>query len=71
MPQMISSVTVPTKQYVGMAKAVPDSRTPRRFSSAIAATTRTAISVTCDSSAGNAEARLATPEETDTATVSV
>ena len=54
-----------------MAKAVPDSRTPRRFSTAIAATTSTATSVTCPSMAGKAEARLATPAETDTATVSV
>ena len=54
-----------------MANAVPDSRTPRRFISAMTATTSTAISVTCASRAGNAEARLATPADTDTATVSV
>ncbi len=35
------------------------------------ATTTTAISVTCEFSPGKAEARLATPEDTDTATVSV
>ena len=50
---------------------MPDSRTPRRFSTAMTATTRAAISVTCEFSAGNAEARFATPEDTDTATVSV
>ncbi len=54
-----------------MAKAVPDSRTPRRFSSAMTATTTTAISARWPSRAGNAEARLATPEDTDTATVRV
>ena len=54
-----------------MANAVPDSRTPRRFISAMTATTSTAMSVTCESSTGNAEARLATPADTDTATVSV
>ena len=56
---------------MGIANTVPDSRTPRRFISAITATTITAMSVTCASSAGNAEARLATPADTDTATVSV
>jgi hypothetical protein len=56
---------------VGIANAVPDSRTPRRLSTAITATTTTATSVTCELSAGKAEARFATPEETDTATVSV
>jgi hypothetical protein len=56
---------------VGIANAVPDSRTPRRFISAIAATTSTASSVTCESRTGNAEARLATPALTETATVSV
>jgi len=56
---------------VGIANAVPDSRTPRRFISAITATTITAMSVTWESRAGKAEARLATPAETETATVSV
>jgi hypothetical protein len=36
----------------------------------MAATTSTAISVTERPIAGNAEARLATPDDTDTATVS-
>ena len=70
-PQMIISMTTPMKQYVGMAKPVPDSRTPRRFRTAIAATVTAAMSVTRELSAGNAEARLATPDETETATVSV
>ena len=56
---------------MGIANAIPDSFTPRRFSSAIVATTSTAISVRCPFMAGKAEARLATPDETDTATVSV
>ena len=54
-----------------MANAVPDSRTPRRFISAMTATTSTAMSVTRESRTGKADARLATPAETDTATVSV
>ncbi len=70
-PQMIISMTTPMKRYVGIEKPVPDSRTPRRFRIAIAATTRAAISVTFEFRAGNAEARFATPDETDTATVSV
>jgi len=44
-----------------MANAVPDSRTPRRFISAMTATTSTAMSVTWGSRIGKAEARLATP----------
>ena len=56
---------------MGIANAIPDSFTPRRFSKAITATTSTAISVRCPFIAGNAEARLATPAATDTATVSV
>ncbi len=54
-----------------MANAMPDSLTPRRLSTAIVATTSTAIRVRCPFMAGNAEARLATPADTDTATVSV
>ena len=63
--------TVPMNTYVGTAKAVPDSRTPRRFMTAITATIATAITATCALSAGNADARLATPADTETATVSV
>jgi hypothetical protein len=54
-----------------MANTVPDSRTPRRFIKAITATTITAMIVACAFSVGNAEARFATPADTDTATVSV
>ena len=68
---MISSATTAMKQYVGIANAVPDSRTPRRFISAMTTTTTTAMSVTWAPRTGKAEARLATPAETDTATVSV
>ncbi len=52
-----------------MANAVPDSRTPRRFSSVMTAMISTAISTTWLLSEGIAEVRLATPEETETATV--
>ena len=54
-----------------MAKAVPDSRTPRRFITAITATTTTEMTATWELSTGKADARLATPADTDTATVSV
>ena len=56
---------------MGIANAVPDSRTPRKLISAMVATRTTAMSVTRESSTGKAEARLATPADTDTATVSV
>ena len=54
-----------------MANAVPDSRMPRRFSSVMTSTTSTASSTRCEFSDGTADRKLATPEETDTATVSM
>ena len=57
-------------RYVGTAKVLPDSRTPRRFAAASSATSPTAISTRCWFSDGNAEMMLSVPEETDTATVS-
>jgi len=39
----IIAATAAMKQYVGTAKAAPDSRTPRRFSSVITAITATGV----------------------------
>jgi hypothetical protein len=57
------------KRYVGTAKNVPDSRTPRRF---IAASTATAIAATitsCPLSDGNAAEAYDDADDTETATV--
>ena len=59
-----------TKPYVGMANAVPDSRSPRRFIAVSSTTAVTATSTLWVATNGTTEPRLATPEETDTATVS-
>jgi hypothetical protein len=58
------------KPYVGMANAVPDSRSPRRFIAVSTATAVTATPTLCSATYGSTAPRLATPEETDTATVS-
>ncbi|CAB4911926.1 unannotated protein [freshwater metagenome] len=58
-----------TNRYVGTAKLLPDSRSPRRFAAARNATRPTASSTRCSASAGNAEMMLSVPEATDTATV--
>ena len=58
------------KMYVGMAKAVPDSRTPRMFIVVRMITTMTANVASCPRSAGMADAAYWVPDDTDTATVS-
>ncbi len=55
--------------YVGKANEIPDSFTPRRFTSVRSTTRPTLNSTTHGASPGKAETRLATPEVTDTATV--
>jgi hypothetical protein len=57
------------KAYVGMANAVPDSRTPRRFSNVMTTTMRIATGARCAAMNGMAAAAFSTPEDTDTATV--
>ena len=52
-----------------MAKARPDSFTPRRLMSMMMITMPTAIGTRQGSNAGKAEAICATPDETDTETV--
>ena len=56
--------------YVGMANATPASRMPRRFIAASTATTVTATPTGWSRANGQAEPMFATPDETDTATVS-
>ena len=57
------------KTYVGMANAVPDSRTPRRFIAARKTTARTANRTSWPRTAGNALAAYCEAEAIDTATV--
>ena len=65
------SISTPTvNAYVGMANAVPDSRTPRRLAAASSATRTSASQTRTGLRSGNAEITLSTPAETDTATVS-
>ena len=57
------------KKYVGRAKILPDSLTPRRLPRAMSAMKNSAIGTRYGSSAWNAEVRAAVPAEADTATV--
>jgi hypothetical protein len=54
---------------VGIAKIVPDSLTPRRFSSASGATRARQIGTAYGASDGTADTTSATPAATETATV--
>jgi hypothetical protein len=58
------------KPYVGMAKTVPDSLTPRRFMRASTAMNSTHISTEYGRRLRKAEVIASTPAATDTATVS-
>ena len=59
------------KQYVGIAKKVPDSRTPRRFSAIkISAATGGDTGLVPVDESGSTDLAFCTPEEIDTATVS-
>ena len=64
-----SAPTMAMNAYVGSAKAVPDSRTPRRFIRASTATTHTEIATLWLDRLVAADVMLATPALTDTATV--
>lgn len=61
--------TPTTNTYVGMAKSLPDSLTPRRFISVSSTTTATAQATLCSTTNGIAEPRFSMPEEMETATV--
>ena len=57
--------------YVGMANAVPDSRTPRRLADMSSTTATTAIvDLVAAENARRVDAAFCAPEEIDTATVS-
>ena len=58
-----------TKKYVGIAKAVPDSFTPRKLINMIRKTAATASQTRYGSRYGKADMICATPEEMETATV--
>jgi hypothetical protein len=57
------------KAYVGIAKAAPDSRTPRRLMKVTRAMRPTATPTLWSLTGSHAEATLATAAEIDTATV--
>jgi hypothetical protein len=69
-PQAIINRTAIMKAYVGMAKAVPASRIPRRFIAVRIAITAMATSTLFSAAKAQADPRFSTPEDTDTATVS-
>ena len=68
-PATISTRNATINMYVGIAKIVPDSRKPRRFSSVINITSTTAISTLNGCRSGSAEVIANTPAATDTETV--
>ena len=55
--------------YTGMAKALPDSRMPRRFSAVMTTMIPTAHSTGLRPTTPTAEPMLATPDAVETATV--
>jgi hypothetical protein len=69
-PRPIIANTDTTKPYVGIANAVPDSFTPRRFARVSIVTMPRDSPTACGASTGNADTMFATPAATDTATVS-
>ncbi len=68
-PHAIMMKTPPTKTYVGIAKSLPDSFTPRRFISVRSTITPAAQNTLCSTTKGIAEPRFSMPEEMETATV--
>lgn len=68
-PVTIMTPTEPMNTYVGIAKTVDASRTPRRFTMMSTITNPTASSTRQGFRPGRAEMMLSTPDATDTATV--
>jgi hypothetical protein len=58
-----------TNAYVGIAKRIPDSRTPRRFARVRMRTKSSESATLCDISDGAADVSARTPAVTETATV--
>ena len=69
-PTTAMDPTPSMNRYVGIAKRVPDSLTPRRLSSVSSTTSPMANDTSWPRSAGSAVAAYWAPEEIDTATVS-
>jgi hypothetical protein len=69
-PQPIITRTTVMNPYVGTAKTVPDSLTPRRFITVSTATKPSEIPVAAGRSGRKAEVIASTPAATETATVS-
>ena len=67
--ELETATIITTNTYVGMLKAIPDSRTPRRLTSISTNTATTPTSTVCGSSVGYADVIAATPPEIDTETV--
>ena len=63
--------SVPTKRYVGIAKAVPASRTPRRLRMVMTTRIPTQRTTVCGSKEGTAETKAPTPAEIPTAAVRI
>ena len=68
-PVAIMAYMATTKAYVGRAKRMPDSRTPRRFATVRRTMKAIERPTLCDSSDGTADVRASTPAATETATV--
>ena len=68
-PVTTITATLAMKRYVGSAKALLDSDTPRRFIAARTTTKNTASSTRSGLRPGNAEIMLSTPLATETVTV--
>jgi hypothetical protein len=65
----MSASIMPMKRYVGTLNAMPDSRTPRRFTTINTNTAAMHIATACGPSFGYADVIAAIPLEIDTDTV--
>ena len=68
-PTTMSAANTKMNPYVGIAKIVPDSRIPRKFSRVMMPTAITPMATLLSLSSGNAETTANTPAAIDTATV--
>ena len=68
-PQTAMPMMPIMKAYTGTAKALPDSRVPRRLIVVSTTTRTTATGISCPRTIGRAAPAFCTPELIDTATV--
>src|SRR6266536_2537079 len=68
-PTATSTNIAATKEYVGRANAIPDSRTPRRLTSVRTPTAARERATLCESTDGASDVIARMPAATDTATV--